>query len=495
MKKIIILFLILGAQQLFSQNLSEFTNISSVDDISCVSEIDERKIFFGSSGGIIDFNPVNEEYSILNASNNILDLNVTCIERISEDIVVIGTYAGKLYLLNSENNNVIKYYTDLENNVLVDLHTQNDTLWVAADDFISVFKIIGNTLQFIDLFTSFPVSVEHFSTLNIFKNELYVGASNVFMKVPADYGMYNLKDKSIWQPISIYGNNSPAVRDLLVNGQELLVGSSQGIYSLTNNNSSVSITLINSGNVNKISVKNEILYWSNSTNIVKKEGDVIETIMTAGSTIYDFVVNDSKVYTVTSHSGIYMQKDSVTQKRFSVFPENVVGEIAINSAGDYYVTNSPLPLNKSNGCFKWNGEKSTQYYWKRLNGSSWGRMNMVRFIKEVIPGQFLMCSWGGGFWIVDENEDKFIVMNNQTGDFELQIKEYDGNEYNITPVPDEKIEFLPNILTNISGQDDYAIANYAVTDNYNNFVWICQFESENDLIALGFPIVNEKVYW
>lgn len=497
MKTILTLFFsIIFINSLFAQDLTQFQNITYVDKISCFEEINSQQIYMGSEGGIVNYNHENGDYSIINASQNILDLNITSIEKINDEISVAGTYSGKLYLINNNTNKAIYQYNDIDDNVIVDIFHNNDTLWVATREFISVFKVIDNTLQFADLFENFPVSIDQFTKVAVFNNKLFVGAGNVLMKVKADYGLYNLKDENLWEIISINGTENSIINDLFANEQKLYIAGSLGLYSFIEYNGGDSLELIYNGNVRKAKTIGNILYWAYSNRVYKLEDGNVELVMTSGSTVYDFILSGLDILSLTPHHGIYIQEgDSLLRKRFSLFPSNIVGEVVANGSGSYYLTNSPLPLNKNDGCYKWDGQRSIQYEWDSNTDIRWDRTNNVRNIKEIFPGQFLMCSWGGGFWIVDENEDKYYIMNTLEGEFEFAIKEFDGNDYSTSQIPNDKIESLPNVLTDCDGSSNYCIVSYAIVDNYNSYLWLSQFASNEDLIAVGYPITNNQIMW
>ena len=163
------------------QQINRFQNYTYVDNICCLAEIDENSLVLGSEGGIINYNSSLEDYSIINATQKLLDLNITSIEKINESLVVAGTYFGKLYLIDINNNDVIEEYNDLDDRIITDIHHNNDTLWVATQKIVSVFKVLESELQYVDIFENFPVTVEEINTITVFENELFVGTNNSLM--------------------------------------------------------------------------------------------------------------------------------------------------------------------------------------------------------------------------------------------------------------------------------------------------------------------------
>jgi ligand-binding sensor domain-containing protein len=461
-----------------AQGLQDWKTITYMNDITdMVFSGDE--IWVSTSGGIYNFTPEDSTY---HAFTNIEGLGSIDLTSIETDIY------GKIYaasmdgLINQYDRNVglWKVYENLKGEVIVDLYTIQDTLWVATNTGVGVFLLSEDQIEFRDFYNNFSLMVDKAYRICVYNNRVYYATDYGLLRAPSNFIRHNLKISDAWEIITVNeGLPANSVLDIVPMADSIIVGTLSGAASIKVDNTLSIINSWDKGRVSRILTSDSDIYFVNDRAYYKQVGDAWIWINTESTTVTSGFIDDfSNLWVGLGRGGL---KRSDWNSSFMVDgpASNHIGSLIKDRNGSLWISSGKFKLAQGEGFYHYDFDHWTNY---KFYNNEWYRKNNVVNVYEDLTGKIWYGAWGGGISIVDDNQLDFF--HGWAGNGRLEITTIASKSEVITSElePLRRTCFSPAQVS----LDDYLVNPYFLEDVDGN-LWCISYEAENESFLAVIP--------
>jgi ligand-binding sensor domain-containing protein len=430
------------------------------------------EIWVSTTGGVYKFKPTDSTYQTFTNIEGLGSIDLTSIETDRYDRILVSSRNGQINRYNRVSG-LWKVFNNLKGEVIVDLFTIQDTLWVATNTGVGVFLIREDNLEFRDFYINFHVVVEKAHRVCVYNRRVYFATEKGLLHAPSDFLKNNLKISQAWELLTEdNGLHSNSVRDIVPTNDSLLVGTAAGALSIKEDNLPSNISSWDRGIVSKIFVSDSDIYFVRDRDYYKQITNAWMWTSTESSSITcGFIDTFSTLWIGLRRGGI-----KKSNWDFSFFIDgpasNHVGSVIKDRNGNLWISSGKFKVPQGEGFYHYDFDRWTNY---RFHLNEWFRKNNVVNVYEDLTGKIWYGAWGGGITVIDD--DKIEYYHSWLGDGRLEISTVDSkNEFIISELePGRRSCFSPAQVS----LDDYLVIPYFMEDDLGN-LWCVNHGAEDE---------------
>jgi ligand-binding sensor domain-containing protein len=458
-----------GCVVLKAQGLQDWKTITYMNDITDMAHSGED-IWVSTTGGVYKFTPEDSTYQAFTNIEGLGTLFITSIETDKYDKILTSSQDGLINLYHRELG-LWTVYDNLKGEVIVDLFTIQDTLWVATKTGVGVFLLNEDQIEFRDFFSNLPLMVENAYRIAVFDHRVYYATENGLLHAPSDFIKNNLKITNAWKLMTV-NDSLPHndIRDVVPTEDSLLVGTYKGAASIDKNLSVSQITSWTHGFVSRILVSGDDVYFIRGSDYYKQSEDSWDRINNEATKVTAGAIDGtSNLWIGLNNGGI---KKSIWDHSFLIDgpASNLIGSLTKDRNGTLWIVNGRLKFARSFGFYKYDFNQWTNYRYV----NDWSLKNHLVTVYEDFSGKIWMGAWGGGISIIDnENVDYY---HGWSGEGRLEISTVDSKKDIILPelAPEKRTCFSPFPVS----ENHYLVVPYFLEDDFGN-LWSTSFGAQN----------------
>jgi ligand-binding sensor domain-containing protein len=431
----------------------------------------EEEIWVSTTGGLYKFVTKDSTYESFTNIEGLGSIDLTSVETDNYGNILASSKDG---LINRYNREVGLWsvYRNLNGEEIVDLYTDHDTLWVATNTGVGVFLILENQIEFRDFYNNFPKLVNQANRITVFDHHVYYASEEGLFQGPSNFIKNNLKISEAWKLFTINdGLPSNNVSDVVPTVDSLLIATTEGAASLSNNNQISEIGSWPKGKVSLIRFSGNDLFFIRYGEYYKQSGNSWVLLGTEDREIMAGIVDlSSNLWIGMDRKGI--KKESWGQPFFIDGPaSNHIGPIIKSKTGELWISSGKFKVPRGAGFYRYDFDHWRNY---RFFNTDWSRKNNVVTVYEDMSGKIWYGAWGGGISIIDDEDIEFF--HGWSGDGRLEISTVESKIEMVVPELDEenKTCFSPVDV----GTDHYLVVPYFLEDDLGN-LW-CTNHGAND---------------
>ncbi|GAB4338790.1 MAG: hypothetical protein Kow0037_23150 [Calditrichia bacterium] len=473
----------------FSQNFhfEVLTNMNNAQMLSLKND----SIFCATTGGLVVYKLNDKSYQTWNASNGILDQDLSALTFTPYGGVVLGTANGTLNYMDLKNGS-FQQDIELKDNAIVSLVAVGDTLWIAGKKIVAVYMYDhqAGKYSFRDFFTNYGKNVGQFHQIFYHNRRIWVTADNGVYSAPGNFFRYNLKSADNW---SIYddSNGLPSGDIYSINdlADTLLIGSTNGLVKFHNNQFQVFNNGLFDRKIKHIKIYDSVIWVDNGKQIYRLNGNQFElAYQTSGTTINDFEITpEGEIWAGLEEKGL---KNLSSGERLWVNGpiDNSLGESILDSHGRLWVVSGAYKDERGKGfsVLMNNGE------WINFRHlGSWRATASAQCLEEDADGNIWIGSWNGGFLVADP-ELNFYHFNNYY---------VDGQVWRVSGSVDDTLTFTPpdsvrHFFSHTRTAPHLLVVTDIMYDRRRQNMWLLTSEVQDGLpiARLGYPAWNASAY-
>jgi len=453
-----------------AQGLNDWQTITYMNNITDMVYSDDE-IWVSTTGGVYKFMPEDSTYQSFTNIEGLGSVDLTSIDTDRYGGVLASSRGGQINRYNRDSG-LWKVYSNLEGEVIVDLFTNEDTLWVATNTGVGVFLISEDHLEFRDFYSNMPILISIAYRVTVYNNRIYFATEDGLLNAPSDFIKNNLKISEAWTLLTTdEGLPSNSVHDIVPTADSLLVATIEGAVSIKQQNLISEISSWTHGRVSIIRVSGSDIYFLRYGDYYKQSGNSWELLgrevrrITAG-----VVDNKSNLWIGMDKAGI---KHSTWDHSFLIDgpASNHVGNVIKDRSGDLWMTSGKYKLYNSLGFYRYDFTRWTNY---RFFDFDWSRKNHTVYVYEGIDGNIFIGSWGGGMTIIDQDEIDYYHAWPEDGRFNVRTVDSD-EDHILAGLPPERRSCLAPFL---DGADYYTVIPYILEDDFGN-IWCINHGAED----------------
>ncbi len=398
-----VVFISIAFSQPLQFQIDAFTHTNTISDF----RIEGNRLYAATTGGLVIYDiSANQTIEKLTVVDGLLDHRLTALDRDSRGKLIIGSLNGIVSFYDEESHSFTND-ASLQGNEIVDVLAIEDTLWVLASNFVSVFLFDHNLnrFQFRESYHEFGLNVGSFREI-AYRNQRVWLASNVgLVNAPGNFLRYNLYASSNWN-IKTTADGLPTnnIFAVLVDdaNNRLLMGTALGlvIYDFQ------TFTNIRSGlkskKIKHLFLKNNQLYAAESRAVFQFENDHFQTIA-------QLLFADITALTGDDNGGAWigiekrgLRNLSTGQAiRFDGPLDNYIGEITKDSQGRIWLTSGLVKDERKQGIFVMTPNGFVNFFFSGGNNGQYQTLNSSLSVFEDQAGNVWVGSWGGGVVVFD----------------------------------------------------------------------------------------------
>jgi ligand-binding sensor domain-containing protein len=456
--------------RLQAQGLQDWKTITYLNNITDMVYSHEE-IWVSSTGGVYQFNTVDSSYQTYNNLDGIGELDLTSIETDSYNSVYASSRDGQINRFDRDSG-LWTIYNNLGGEVIVDLYTHGDTLWVATNSGVGVFLIFNDRLEFRDFYNNFPERVDTAYKISVFNQNIYYATEAGLYKAPSNFIKHNLKVSEAWQILTVSdGLPTNSVREVVPTQDSLLIGTTAGAASI---NLLDQLSVINSwtrGEVFHIRVAGPDRYFIRSGEIYKEVDGAWPFVGGATSSITSAIIDsESELWVGMDRGGI---KHTGWSNPFLIDgpASNHVGPIVKDDAGSLWISSGTFKRATFYGMYYYDFANWANYH---FSGNEWARKNSMVSVYKDSDGKIWAGNWGGAISVF--STDNIDFYHAWPGSGQLTVETIYGSE---SQAADELPADRRSCLAPVSnGPAYYTVIAYFKEDNFGN-LWVANHGAED----------------
>ncbi|MFA7228123.1 MAG: two-component regulator propeller domain-containing protein [Melioribacteraceae bacterium] len=398
---------------LYPQSPGEWKIYSDMKKINGTS-VTSSGIWAATDGAAFNFSFGDSSFSSVTKANGLNSQILTAIAVDNAGKVWFGSKEGYINVFDPADNSIIKITDIVQSNKTLkqinDIFIKGDSVFVSYDFGLSIIN--AKTFSFIDSFLKLGNFSAESKIISSFKSSLIYAVTEYGIAVQKS-GATNLSAPESWNNFSIFSflptNSSPSATKVIQYNGQILLATSNGIYTFTNN---TWLPFAFQGNrILDLKVSGTSLYAVNASQILKYANGQESVLLTHNQAIFTSinVAADQTVYVSTSQ-GLLEFKNSRT--RF-IYPDGPAGNLFVNlsvdPAGILWIATGKNGAGK--GFFRFNGTD-----WKLYSKTSHPVLpsNDYYNVYAAPDSTVYFCNWGNGIAAIKNNEIKTITAKNST---------------------------------------------------------------------------------
>jgi ligand-binding sensor domain-containing protein len=470
------IFIIIAGVRLYAQNLQDWRTITYMNDVTDMVYAN-GEIWVSTTGGAYQFNIEDSTYKTFTNIEGLGSLDLSSIDTDDYGTVIAGSRDG---LINRYNRDIglWTFYDNLKGEVIVDLYTNDDTLWVASNTGVGVFLLSEDDMEFRDYYYNLPLSVSKAFGITVFNHRIFYATENGLLYASSDFVKNNLKISEAWTVLN-QDNNLPSnlIYDIVHSGDSLLVGTEGGAASIDNNLEVTEISSWTNGIVRKILSTGSDIYFIRIGDYFKQLGSSWILLGAENIRISSGIIDsNSNMWVGMNRGGI--KKSGWDHALYIDGPAGKrIGGVIKDRKGTLWCSSGKFKIAQNRGFYKYNFQNWTNF---KFYDNEWERKNYVVTVYEDLTGKIWYGSWGGGVSIMDEDDIDYY--HGWSGDGRFEISTIDSKDEMIVSEPEAERSscFAPVSV----GVDNYLVVPYFLEDDFGNLWSTNHGASDGKFIAV-----------
>ena len=216
-KELITLLLIIPILIKGQSVIGEWDSYTSALNVRDVLSI-ESNIFAASSGGLVDYNKMTDQFEIYTIKDGLSRNDIQCMAKDNYNRIWLGMSSpdGEINIWNSQTKAVEQVFDSFdfgdELNSIVSIVFTGNKAFAAyqhnVDWGITYFKIIDGEYRYQDRLEAFPLGVSGINSLQVINDTLWLATTTGLLF--ADLNQTDLKPESAWQIVDLPGSGNIA---------------------------------------------------------------------------------------------------------------------------------------------------------------------------------------------------------------------------------------------------------------------------------------------
>ncbi len=459
-----------GLSQTVNLQLEVVTHLNSPSRLEIMGD----QVVAATTGGLLIYDPATAAASAYTTNDGFYSHYFTAITRDSRGNTILGTLDGLLSTFH-ETDFSIENDQNLQGEVIVDLLTISDTLWVLSTNFVSVYLYDAqrSRYQFRESYKDFDQRVGQFYAIGYGNGRIWLGSDVGLVNAPSDFIRNNLYAVSNWNTLtSADGLPGNSVRDIVP------ISGNSGLYVATNGgvanfDFSIFQRWPSSNSVINLFLANDQLYGATTRDVFAISETQSQTLYSVANTPITDVVVDSQgdIWVGVTKRGLQNLKSGENVLMDGPL-DNYIGETYVDSQRRLWCSAGRLGDTRNQGVFL-----KTETGWKNFFFFG-GTSNLLRSVNSSNPifedadGNIWMGSWGGGV-VVFEPDLAIQTINPFTDPGSVWI--YSASQSDTFAVTTD-----PNAISRLSPVQGSSIPVTVITDIFmdqnRQSIWILNYQ-------------------
>ena len=474
--KWVLLLIIIAGVRLHAQGLQDWKTITYMNDVTDMVYTGVE-IWVSTTGGAYKFNIADSTFKKSTNIEGLGSLDLTSLETDDYGRILASSRDG---LINRYDQDVGLWtvYNNLNGEVIVDLYSHDDTLWVATNSGVGVFLINEDDIEFRDYYNNLPVSVDLAYRITVFNHRIYYATEKGLLHAPSNFVKNNLKISEAWKLLTVDDNlPSNSVQEVVSTEDSLLVGTENGAVSIDKDENVSEISSWKNGIVRKILVSGPDVYFIRIGDYFKQSGSSWIYMGTENKPITAGIIDgNASVWTGLVRGGIIKQgwnhaflMDGPGGKR--------IGGVIKDRNGSLWCSSGKFKVAQNRGFYKYDFLQWTNY---KYFDNEWERKNFVVTVYEDMNRKIWFGAWGGGISIIDENTLDYF--HSWSGNGLMEVSTIDSRDEFIVEDPGpERSSCLAPVETD---WDDYLVVPFFLEDDFGNLWTTNHIASDGNFISV-----------
>ena len=383
----------------------------------------EDYLWVATTGGLLKFNLSNDSYEKI---TNVEGLGGNYLYSLAMDTTFnlwLGAKNGTLTRFEPEGNS-FRVYKDLSGHSIKFIAPDGDRLWIGSDIGVSLFLIYKNEGEIKETYRHLGnlEQDQEVNALSLTPARIWVGTEKGIAFAPKDDP--NLLDPSHWYSFvsGQRGLTSDSILSILNVGEEIYIGTREGVFEFNAPDSSWSLLGLESLRVSDLKYQSAKIYAATSWGVYVYEDGSWSQLSVFGlenSNLNSLLFDGSgNLWVGTEGSGISVYDNSLwTNFQIAGPPGNIFNKIAIEGSGKIWCSNWTGGGSSFDGTV-WDSFQDTLY-------SIFSRRPIMASVALDYEGNVWFGSWGDGLYKLDSQGNWSMYDSSNS-----ELRPYSGHPLN-----------------------------------------------------------------
>ncbi len=458
---------------LFSQGMYDWQTITDLNNVKDMVARGET-VWAVSDGGLLKLETDQNQYQVFTNLQGLRSINLTTIAINDQGQIILGDMKGIIQIYDPQTQSWVYQYA-LQDNIIYDLFVQGDTLWVAAGKGVGVFIRNADQYVFKDYFRNFPIRPEAVLACAVFNQRIWIATNEGLLAARSDFGRFPINDPNRWQ-VYTTANKLPNnyVTTLLPNNDVLWIGTATGIGSADLNNK-LTFHFNWQKDQSGAYLKVQSFLIQGDQLLVGSQNGVYQFTPQAGTQFLKAfpsevqalaVTNSGNVWVGLNKNGLASLNDETVYK-VNGPASNAIRSLIKDSRGNIWASSGRPKTYQGNGIFRFDGTTWQSFVFK---GENLQRLNNTVVIYEDRFQNLWFGSWGGGAMCITASQADTVFFHNYGGSAQLEI-----TDVNHTTLRDlQNATVYSGFFKGIPSNSKYEIIS-AIKEDPNGNLWFANY--------------------
>jgi len=477
----LVLLILIFVNLVIAQGLHDWKTITYMNDITDLLFTDDQ-IWASTSGGVYRFDSADSLSVLYTNIDGLGSLDLRSLEEDHYGQMIAGSSDGTINLYDPARD-LWEADFNLSGTEIVDLFTNDDTLWVATKKGVAVFFVRPGQLEFRDYYNNLPLIPQNAYRIAVFNGRVYYATEDGLLNAPSNFIKYNLKLAEAWQLLTTKnGLPSNSVRDLVPVSDSLFIATGAGVSTLNLHQQIKRFSSWTSGIVTRILITDQTMYFIRVSDYFQLIDGHWTGLPAENKPIMAAVTDAADNLWIGLREGGLKKAGWTSSYLIDGPASNYIGVLLVDKQGTLWVSSGKFKLSHTYGFYKYGLSGWTNY----LFSSAWNNKNSAATVYEDRQGKIWIGSWGGGLTTVDGQTIDYL--HAWSGDGQIAISTVNVVKQMALPeVPADERTCLPG--ADISAQN-YTVIPYFLEDNAGNLWCVNHLSRDLNYLAVIAPGQN-----
>ena len=396
-----------------------YTNMNYVNRLL----LTENFLWMATTGGLLKFSLIEYNYQKITNVDGLGGNYLYSIASDTTDNLWLGAKNGILTRFEPENN-LFRVYLDLIGHGIKIIAPDRDKLWIGSDIGISLFLIYKNEGEIKETYRHLGNLEQEIgvNSISLSSSRIWVGTEKGIAFAPKDDP--NLLDPSHWYSF-VSGQNGltcDSVLSILNVGEELYIGTKEGVFGFNASDSSWSFLGLDGLNARDLIYDSGKILAATNWGVFVYEGGTWVQVNLNGLKNYNLnsieIDSSGRLWVGTEGSGISVYENSSwTNFQIDGPPGNIFNKIAIEESGRIWCSNWNAGCSSFNGT-SWRSFQDTLY-------SLFSRRPVIASVALDYESNVWFGSWGDGLYKLDSQGNWSMYDSSNS-----ELRPYSGHPLN-----------------------------------------------------------------
>lgn len=432
-------------------------------------------LWAATEGGIYRYDIDNESVKRYTIVDGLRSVNIKSISATARGNILSGSADGYLQMI-TETGDVREVYR-FEDIELSDLHSEQDTLWIAAGKGLAVLQYSSGNYSFFDYFVNFPKLIKETRAVMRFKDKIYLATDNGLYAASSRFLSVTLNDPQNWTRFGPdEGLPSASVTSLAVFNQKLWIGTPAGLAAMDGKQQIENISYYQGSAIGPMLGTSDTLYLAVDARLYKNTAAKINFANRPFSARITAMENPAnQIWLGFIRKGLLNEQSNKRVLLDGPYDNPVRVILRDGNQNTWALAQKYKFFQPYSGLYRHDGTEWQYITWRAGNGANiWSRKSAAGAAYVDRYNTVWLGTWGGG--ITFFRDGAFGYMHSQTTDGIQTIR--DGNEVREIPLSAPAPEYRGHFSGANNNVDDYEVITAFQEDSYGR-LWIANAYAQN----------------